>query len=587
MTRLVSFIVLLCIILLCSILFYRVMASFFLPLFLAALLAVIFRPLHHWFLHRCAGRRHVAAGLTTGAVLLTVLIPLVMVSLVAFHEATELVTHGLNAKQIDRQIEKLRRWCQLDMPFREEVEGMDRGLAQVTEGLNTEPEDLARINLGLVDVEQEVQAIEKILAEELQTTSAALALVRFRDQLPELERKPSLRAKAIEQTEQLTSNAKVLAIVKAGQTPNATQLNHAILNVMRKNDRVSYESADEVTAGQLESRLERFEKVLVDLPKARSPTEADTNVQSLPSHPTKPQPDMTRTELWQSLVSLQEALESAPVSEDVLADLRLMPVHVAAFQQALKGGAIRSQLMDTANSSLTTTKWWRENSVALLSQGNLQQRLLSVTGATTARIVGILVAFAIMILSLYYFLAEGSSMINTIMRLSPLEDRYEEELIMEFDKVSRAVVLATLLSALAQGLLGGIGYGFAGLPSVFLLTLLTTVLALIPFVGAAAVWVPASLWLAFIEGRVVAGVMLAVYGAAIISMADNVIKPFVLHGQSKLHPLLALLSVLGGVQALGPIGILVGPMIVSFLQALLNILQKELVEMDGATTESS
>ena len=105
---------------------------------------------------------------------------------------------------------------------------------------------------------------------------------------------------------------------------------------------------------------------------------------------------------------------------------------------------------------------------------------------------------------------------------------------------------------------------------------------LIPFVGAAAVWFPACLWLALIEERYVAGIVLFVFGVSVISMVDNVIKPFVLHGQSKLHPLLALLSVLGGVQALGPIGILVGPMVVSFLQALLNILQQELQNLDKA-----
>ena len=111
--------------------------------------------------------------------------------------------------------------------------------------------------------------------------------------------------------------------------------------------------------------------------------------------------------------------------------------------------------------------------------------------------------------------------------------------------------------------------------------MLTTILALIPFVGAAAVWVPTSLWLFFHGGpehnHPILAIMLAVYGAAVISMADNVIKPLVLHGQSNLHPLLALLSVLGGVHALGPIGILVGPMVVVFLQTLLNILHSELV----------
>jgi hypothetical protein len=69
-----------------------------------------------------------------------------------------------------------------------------------------------------------------------------------------------------------------------------------------------------------------------------------------------------------------------------------------------------------------------------------------------------------------------------------------------------------------------------------------------------------------------------------VSQADNIIKAWVLHGQSKLHPLLALLSVLGGVQALGPIGILVGPMAVAFLQTLLAMLQSELAHIDRGTS---
>jgi predicted PurR-regulated permease PerM len=83
-----------------------------------------------------------------------------------------------------------------------------------------------------------------------------------------------------------------------------------------------------------------------------------------------------------------------------------------------------------------------------------------------------------------------------------------------------------------------------------------------------------------VEGRPGAALMLAVYGAGVISTVDNFIKPMVLHGQSNLHPLLALLSVLGGVQALGPIGIVVGPMVVVFLQTILKILQRELLSID-------
>ena len=75
-------------------------------------------------------------------------------------------------------------------------------------------------------------------------------------------------------------------------------------------------------------------------------------------------------------------------------------------------------------------------------------------------------------------------------------------------------------------------------------------------------------------------ILLAIFGVVVVSQIDNLIKPLVLHGQSNIHPLLALLSILGGISALGPIGILVGPMVVAFLQTLLKILRREILTMD-------
>ena len=105
-------------------------------------------------------------------------------------------------------------------------------------------------------------------------------------------------------------------------------------------------------------------------------------------------------------------------------------------------------------------------------------------------------------------------------------------------------------------------------------------MALVPFVGAASVWVPCCLYLYFVDHSLVAAVGLAVYGILAISFADNVIKPIVLHGQSNMHPLIALLSILGGIATMGPIGLLIGPMIVAFLQSMLRILRRELASID-------
>ncbi|MEX0824989.1 MAG: AI-2E family transporter, partial [Pirellulaceae bacterium] len=249
------------------------------------------------------------------------------------------------------------------------------------------------------------------------------------------------------------------------------------------------------------------------------------------------------------------------------------------------GGTIKSQLRWLANPS----------------EEDIQQRLAQIrdyarenvpnfASTTTEYLFRLVLGLVVLIIAVYFFLIDGPKMIRTLMQLSPLDDRYEERLLLQFDRTSRAVVLATILSALAQGILASFGYYFAGLDSVVLLFLATTFMALIPFLGALAVWLPCALWLGFVDQRWTAAIALAIYGAAIVSTVDNVIKVFILHGRSQLHPLLALLSVLGGVQVFGPIGLLVGPMIVVFLQTLLEILNQELAhadaEQDGTVSES-
>jgi hypothetical protein len=146
-------------------------------------------------------------------------------------------------------------------------------------------------------------------------------------------------------------------------------------------------------------------------------------------------------------------------------------------------------------------------------------------------------------------------------------------------------------------MLAGLGFYVALNPGapIFLLSMLTMVLAVVPFVGAAGVWIPTCLWILFYQERFVDGqpvpgdpitaIGLAIYCGGVVSTIDNVIKPLVLHGQSNIHPLLALMSILGGIKVLGPVGILVGPMVVVFIHALLIMINKELRLMGGPVKE--
>lgn len=202
----------------------------------------------------------------------------------------------------------------------------------------------------------------------------------------------------------------------------------------------------------------------------------------------------------------------------------------------------------------------------------LARRTLRLLGDLVAFVVGLLIT----VIALYFFFLDGPRMVETVQRLTPLDNRHERELLRQFDTVCRAVVFATLASAIVQGLLAGIGFLIVGLHrQVFVLSILTTLFAMIPFVGTVAVWLPTAAVLWWLDLRWQA-IFLAVYGVSCITTVDNLIKPYILHGRAKLHPLLALLSVLGGVQALGLSGIFIGPMVAAFLYALLNILHQEL-----------
>ena len=276
----------------------------------------------------------------------------------------------------------------------------------------------------------------------------------------------------------------------------------------------------------------------------------------------------------------------------------LLPLGLIIFQAAREGVILANKIDQKATyaqiGDMTTRlrTWTGELGIKIPSDEELASTVIkTVQSYLTPAVVGglqfvgsLLIGFVIMIISLYYFLADGPGMIATIMRLSPLDDKYEQQLLQQFDHMSRAVLIATLLSAVVQGILAGIAFFAVGFDLAFLLIALTMALALVPFVGAAAVWVPCSLYLFFVEQRILAAILFTLYCGLVVSTSDNLIKPMVLSGRSNLHPLLALLSVLGGVAALGPIGIFVGPMLVGFLQALLNMLRSELDEMSVEKT---
>jgi len=458
MSRMVSFLVLVAILIVIGVLFFRVMSAFMVPLFLAALFVVVFQPLFRWILDKCRGQRYIAAGLTTLAVLLIVLIPAGLVITMGTMQGLAIVER-LEVTDVRMKLRGLREQLDLEIPWRADLERMDATIKRWKK---------EQIEVGTPNVNTEM--VENL-------------------------------------------NARLQKI----QTP--------------------YDPG-----GASEN--------LVD----------DT-------------PTGDTLQLSEALTRLGA---SPPYSLERDDALREVDASFRSLKNVLLGGAGRQWMKELVNPTDEQIGQLRNAFTARAGSP-----LLSVGGGTLSAVGKSLIGLLILIVSLFFLFAEGSRMLNAAIRLSPLEEKYVRELAAEFDRVCRAVVSATLLSAVAQGILAGIGFYFAGLQeSVALLMLLAMVLAMVPFLGTAAVWVPVCLYLYFVDGRSTAAILLAIYCTVVVSGIDNLIKPLVLHGQSNLHPLLALLSVIGGLQALGPIGILVGPMVVVFLQTLLKILQRELLSLD-------
>lgn len=466
MSRLISFVVLIAIIIIIGLLFYKVLIGFFIPVFLASVLVVVFRPLHRWVLVRIGQREGVAAALTTLLIMLVLLLPITAIGISAAVQGVRLIEQN-DANTIALRINQLRGSLGLQMPPYEER------LRAVAEQID--------------------EIVENTQAASISDTDQQLARVGAR-----------------------TVNALALLQAEVQQQHGARYDN-------------------------------QFEQVVTLAAKVGQPSDEEFG------------PSKLAVQLKSSFTSLKS---------DLL------------------GGPVMSLARETANPTRAQVHDMTESALAYV-----QPRLLTITGATGAFVAKLIFGSVILIVATFFFLYDGPAMIKSVMALSPLDDAYEQELLLEFDRISRAVVLATVLSAVAQGVTAGIGYYFVGMGDyLLLLVMLTTAFAMVPFVGPPIVWVPVCLYLA-IDDRVTAAVSLAIWGVLAVGSIDNVVKAFVLHGQSQLHPLLALLSVLGGVQALGPIGIVVGPMVVAMLQTLLSILQREMTQLEKhnlvLSTESS
>jgi predicted PurR-regulated permease PerM len=203
----------------------------------------------------------------------------------------------------------------------------------------------------------------------------------------------------------------------------------------------------------------------------------------------------------------------------------------------------------------------------------LATNALSVVGNLTRTVLNLVIA----LFGAYFLFLRTDAAWRALRPFIPFSDENVQRLRKRFGDVTNSTVIGVVLVAVAQGGLLGAMFALLGLSNPVFWGIVTAILSILPVVGSGLVWVPACARLA-VDGRWGATLLLAVWGMAIVGSADNVIRPIVYRRWANIHPLVTLVGALAGIRWFGLLGILVGPLAMSYFFALIDMYSEEYME---------
>lgn len=181
--------------------------------------------------------------------------------------------------------------------------------------------------------------------------------------------------------------------------------------------------------------------------------------------------------------------------------------------------------------------------------------------------------FFLMLFTFFFMVRDEETIFRVVLHLIPLSSSQEEKIIFKIKSVSRSALLGTLVTALAQGVAGGIAFWISGLPALFW-GMVMAFASLVPLVGTALVWVPAAAYL-FVSGSWGYGIFMVLWCVIVVGMLDNLVRPLFMQGGADMSTLLIFFSILGGINYFGLIGLLYGPLLFGLAMVLLYIYELE------------
>ena len=179
-------------------------------------------------------------------------------------------------------------------------------------------------------------------------------------------------------------------------------------------------------------------------------------------------------------------------------------------------------------------------------------------------IPALFIQFFVLFFVMFFFLRDADQIIEYLKNLLPFKEVVREKFFIRFKSITNGVIYGVVLIGIIQGISTGIGLLIFGIPQTFLLTLLATIAAILPFLGAWIVWIPVSITM-IIQGNVTNGIILLAYGMIVVSLIDNMLRPYIIGKKTDVNFVVVLLGMLGGIELFGLIGFIIGPLIIDYL----------------------
>jgi len=206
--------------------------------------------------------------------------------------------------------------------------------------------------------------------------------------------------------------------------------------------------------------------------------------------------------------------------------------------------------------------------------GELTAYFFSLAQGLVKGVPNVILNIFITIFSVYYFLKHGKDLYNFFSEVIPLPDGRYKQILSRFDELSRGMLMGQIVVGSIQGVLAWLGFWLLGVPNPVIWGFMTAIISMIPLLGAAMVWVPIAVYLlvlALSSGEYWRAIVLFIYGTSVISFIDNLLKPKIVGDHAKIHPLIVLFGILGGIQLFGLPGILIGPLILTIFDVVIEI----------------